>query len=511
MALALSTPLVRAFEASTCLPLLNAVVACHNEETLAKGPFTDGKANRCCAMMSMEASASCGGADALASFFQSWPAFTDSFSASSISFTNTVSLYLTCGVAQAIFGAPVPSVVACGTSFSNLLTCIQEGLPTGTTGVPETYDATMDRCCSLVQPVAGACEGQFFDSVVKPQLMPLNRVDTVYMFGGDVTTKFRVTWGEPSATNPGVTTVELPSSATAVQILTAIQVAIDTVRPASVEAFSVTYRDSEVRAGGDDIGKTFDLVYPSAVTHDNAIHISSVGPMNNVLARPAVTGGSLTLQQDAALLLLDRSSISVTGGSVRMRGDAPKRQCPVVPVAVCDGVLSRAFQCARAHLVSPLESFTASSVCGGAIGKSVSELCRGYRWREKLQTIGAALAGVTDALTVPDTLARVLEVVAASSSKPKQCASGEQPVATVPTLRATSDGRLLTADACGTAGRTASGFDCDLTQQPLVVCGVTHHFLVVPPAGTPSTLQPASAQGCPVSGTGSSTTAATRT
>ena len=100
MALALSTPLVRAFEASTCLPLLNAVVACHNEETLAKGPFTDGKANRCCAMMSMEASASCGSADAVASFFQSWPAFTDSFSASSISFTNTVSLYLTCGVAQ---------------------------------------------------------------------------------------------------------------------------------------------------------------------------------------------------------------------------------------------------------------------------------------------------------------------------------------------------------------------------------------------------------------------------
>ncbi len=117
----------------------------------------------------------------------------------------------------AIFGAPVPSAVACGTSFSNLLTCIQEGLPTGATGVPETYDATMDRCCSLVQPVAGACEGQFFDSVVKPQLMPLNRVDTVYMFGGDVTTKFRVTWGEPSATNPGVTTVELLSSATAVQ------------------------------------------------------------------------------------------------------------------------------------------------------------------------------------------------------------------------------------------------------------------------------------------------------
>jgi hypothetical protein len=112
------------------------------------------------------------------------------------------------------------------------------------------------------------------------------------------------------------------------QILTAIQVAIDTVRPASVEAFSVTYRDSEVRAGGDDIGKTFDLVYPSAVTHDNAIHVSSVGSLHNVLARPAVTGGSLTLQQDAALLLLDRSSISVTGGDLRMRGDAPKRQCP---------------------------------------------------------------------------------------------------------------------------------------------------------------------------------------
>ncbi len=136
--------------------------------------------------------------------------------------------------------------------------------------------------------------------------------------------------------------------------MTAIQAAIDAVRPASVEAFTVTYRDGEVGAGGDDIGKTFDLVYPSAVTYDNAIHVSSVGSLNNVLARPAVTGGSLTLQQDAALLLLDRSSISVTGGSVLMRGDAPKRQCP--------GTLHGT----PTHLYSPIPTLV-STLCAFAL------------------------------------------------------------------------------------------------------------------------------------------------
>lgn len=125
-------------------------------------------------------------------------------------------------------------------------------------------------------------------------------------------------------------------------------------------------------------------------------------------------------------------------------------ECPRFPEALCDAAVGRLLSCLEAHSVQDGVVLPADPYCQGHIAKLIPDVCAGYPWRAKAR---AALTVGEKPLFFMEGFTRAVDVALGQGGDNRAPCN-----ATVPSLKYTSEGTLLTSHCAATAAD--AGFVC---------------------------------------------------